>query len=177
MLQINSYSGEPFTSKVARNLFSKERCRPALGDEPEKSGPQVSSIGMATSLSSARKRLTGNGAGPDGPLVGPSGEPERMAPAADPGEEVALRVAFELIRRDLFDASLVHVAGRDQPLGDQVPQPLGGIRLDLVVVSCHDVSPLASCINRPPLKSGTALARISFALSLSGSAVRCFSRR
>ena len=60
--------------------------------------------------------------------------------AADPGEEVTLGVAFELIRRDLFDAPLVHVAGRDQPLRDQVVQPLGGIRLELVVVSCHWLS-------------------------------------
>ena len=106
----------------------------------QKSGPQVSSIGMAFPLSSARKRLTGNGAGPDGQLVGPSGEPEGMAPTADPGEEMTLGVAFEVIRRNLFDAPLVHVAGRDQALHDQVPQPFGGIRLDLVVVGSHWLS-------------------------------------
>src|ERR1051325_4021379 len=63
--QVSSYSGEPFTSKFARNLFSKDRCRPALGDVRVKSGPQVSFVGMAFSESRARKRLTRTASGID----------------------------------------------------------------------------------------------------------------
>jgi hypothetical protein len=57
--QVSAYSGEPFTSILARNLLSKDRCRAALGDEAVKSGPEVSFVGMASPLSRARKRLTG----------------------------------------------------------------------------------------------------------------------
>jgi hypothetical protein len=88
--QVSTYSGEPFTSILARNLFSKDRCRAALGDEAVKSGPEVASIGMATSLSSARKRLTGTAAGPNFSVVWPAGKTERVGPSADAGEEVAL---------------------------------------------------------------------------------------
>jgi len=59
VFQISAYSGEPLTSILARNLFSKDRWRAALGDELVKSGPEVSFVGMASVLSSARKRLTG----------------------------------------------------------------------------------------------------------------------
>ena len=56
--QVSTNSGEPFASILARNLFSKHRCRPALGDKAVKSGPEVSLVGMAFPLSRARKRLT-----------------------------------------------------------------------------------------------------------------------
>jgi len=39
VFQVNTYSGEPFTSIFALNLFSKADWRMALGDEPMKSGP------------------------------------------------------------------------------------------------------------------------------------------
>jgi hypothetical protein len=58
-LQVSAHSGEPFPSILARNLLSKQDCRTALGDEAVKSGPEVSFVGMATPLSSDRKRLTG----------------------------------------------------------------------------------------------------------------------
>jgi len=58
VLQVSAYSGEPFTSILARNLFSKHRCRAALGDETVKSGPEVALVGMASLLASDRKRLT-----------------------------------------------------------------------------------------------------------------------
>jgi len=37
-----------------------------------------------------REGLAGAAPGPDGPVVGPSGEPERERPAPDPGKEMAL---------------------------------------------------------------------------------------
>jgi hypothetical protein len=58
-LQISAHSGEPLSPKRARNLLSKDDCRAALGDEVVKSGPEVSFVEIALSLSSDRKRLTG----------------------------------------------------------------------------------------------------------------------
>jgi hypothetical protein len=56
---------------------------------------------MAALLSRARKRLTRAGAGPDGTVVGPSGEAQREAPAADAGEEMALGVAAQVVGQNI----------------------------------------------------------------------------
>jgi hypothetical protein len=95
-LQVSTYSGEPLPPIRSRNLLSKDRCRAALGDEAVKSGPEVSFVDMASPLSRARKRLTRTGAGPDRPVVGPAGKAEGMGPSADPGEEMALGISFEV---------------------------------------------------------------------------------
>ena len=96
-LQVMANSGEPFTSIRARNLFSKDNCRAALGDEAVKSGPEVSFVDMALSLSSDRKRLTWHAGGPDFAIRGPAGELEGMGPAADSGEEVALSADGDVV--------------------------------------------------------------------------------
>jgi len=75
----------------------------ALGDEAVKSGPEVSLVGMAASLSRARKRLTWAAAGPDRAVVAPSGETERERPSSDAGEEVALAVAAQVVGTNIDD--------------------------------------------------------------------------
>jgi hypothetical protein len=132
--QVSANTGEPFTSKRARNLLSKDRCRPALGDERVKSGPEVSFVGMAFPLSRARKRLTWTGAGPDGSIVGPSSEAERVGPSANAGEEVALSIPGKVGCADIDDATLVDVPWGDVTGGDEVAEPLRGIGVDLVVI-------------------------------------------
>ncbi len=92
--QVSAYPGEPLPPILARNLFSKDDWRAALGDEVVKSGPEVSFVGMALPLSRARKRLTGTGAGPQGGVVEPAGKPGCVGPPAEAGEEVALHVAL-----------------------------------------------------------------------------------
>jgi hypothetical protein len=99
--QVSANSGEPFVSVLSRNLFSKDRWRLALGDEAVKSGPEVSFVGIAFSLSRARKRLTRTRPGPDRAF--PSGEVERVCPAADPGEEVAMAVSGEVGASNIDD--------------------------------------------------------------------------
>jgi hypothetical protein len=89
-LQVSTNSGEPLPAILSRNLFSKDRCRAALGDEAVKSGPEVSFVDMALPESRDRKRLTWTASGPDGSIVGPSRRSEGMAPDADSGEEVML---------------------------------------------------------------------------------------
>jgi hypothetical protein len=91
-LQVSANSGEPLPPILRRNLLSKDRCRPADGDEAVKSGPEVSFVDMATLLSRDRKRLTWEAGGPDGTASGPAREVEGVRPAADAGEEVALPV-------------------------------------------------------------------------------------
>ena len=39
IFQVMTYSGEPSTSSLARNLFTNNSVRTALGDQPMKSGP------------------------------------------------------------------------------------------------------------------------------------------
>ena len=120
---VSTYSSEPFTSKRACNLLSKDRWRSALGDEAVKSGPDMALIGMAFSLSSARKRLTGTGAGPDGSICGPAGEGEGEAPAADAGEKVALLVLFKLVWLDVLDWSCIDFPFRQLAGAYEVFQP------------------------------------------------------
>jgi hypothetical protein len=149
--QISTYSGEPLTSKIARNLFSKDNWRAALGDKVVKSGPEVSFVGMAFALSRARKRLTRAAAGPDGSFIVPSGKPEGVCPSADAGEEVTLRVRFEVIGAHLEDRSRVDVARRNAAEFDQIAKPLRGMRVDLVVIGWHSLcSPNAADDRRVP---------------------------
>jgi hypothetical protein len=135
--QVSSYSGAPFKSIRARNLLSKEVCRATLGDKTEKSGPEVSFVGMAFSLSSARKRLTRAACGPDGFVIGPSCEAQGEGPSADAGEEVRLGEAAEVIGPHFQNAAIVHHARGDQAARDQLPQPRGGEGIELVVVCGH----------------------------------------
>jgi hypothetical protein len=137
VFQVSPYSGEPFTSILARNLLSKHSCRLALGDECVKSGPEVSFVGMALPLSRARKRLTGTGAGPHGSVVGPICEPEGVGPACNAGEEMALDVAAQIVGSDIDDGTLVNVAWRDESCSDEVAEPLRGEGVNLVVVRSH----------------------------------------
>ena len=60
-----------------------------------------------------------------------------MTPNADTGEEMALNIAPEIVRRHLGDAALIHVAGSDMTRSNEVAQPLGGERIDLVVIGCQ----------------------------------------
>jgi hypothetical protein len=79
-------------------LLSKDNCRAALADEAIELGPEVALVGKSCSFSGGAERLAGAGAGPDGPVVGPSCKTEGVGPDADTGEEVALRVTLEVAR-------------------------------------------------------------------------------
>lgn len=122
-LQVSANSGEPFASIEARNLLSNDRCRAALGDEAVKSGPEVALVGMATSLSSDRKRLTWKGRGPDFSVSGETGEVKRAGPSADAGEEVALPKRSKVGGIDVEDASLIDIAFWQFARPDQLLEP------------------------------------------------------
>jgi hypothetical protein len=95
---VRLYSVEPAEAVLTRNLLSKDDWRTALADEPVELGPEVALIGKSGSFSGGAEGLARTGAGPDGPVVGPSCETEGVGPNADTGEEVALGVALEVAR-------------------------------------------------------------------------------
>ena len=136
-LQVSANSGEPFTSILRRNLLSKDRCRSALGDECVKSGPEVSLVGMTTSLSCARKRLTRTACGPDFSLGGPASEIERVRPSADSGEEMTLPKRSKLGGIEVEDASSIDFAHWNKSGCDEVSQPVSDEGIVVVVERTH----------------------------------------
>jgi len=94
---------EPSVGNRAFNLFTKDDARAALAEELEPDRPKVARIVAASLGAGARERLTGTRAGPDGAIVGPSGESKSVRPPPDAGEEVALPEAAEVIGSNKFD--------------------------------------------------------------------------
>lgn len=163
--QVSLNSAEPQPSVLACNLLAKDDWRAALADKTAKFRPKVTVVRMAitsaseademsgfarvaditraatfrASLSWGRRRegRAGAGAGPDGSVVGPSGETQGAAPDADACEEVALGIPPQIVGSNIADIPLVHVARRDQALGDQIAEPRGCVGLDLVVIGGH----------------------------------------
>jgi hypothetical protein len=88
---------EPHTSVRARNLLSKDDCRAALAEELEPDRPKIARIGFTTRTARNAPRLTGAATGPDGTVIGPSGESQRGTPAADASEEVALDESAQIV--------------------------------------------------------------------------------
>jgi hypothetical protein len=109
--QVIAYSVEPRERSAACNLFPKDHDRAALADEPPPNRPEVPLIGEAAALAGGAERLAGTRSGPAGPAVGPTGEAERVGPATDPGEEVALVESAKVFWSDILDAPFVHGAG------------------------------------------------------------------
>ena len=56
--QVKANSSEPFRSIAARNLFSKQDWRAALGDKPVEGGPEMPFVEVTSPPSDDRKRLT-----------------------------------------------------------------------------------------------------------------------
>jgi hypothetical protein len=61
-----------------------------------KSGPEVALVGIASSLSCDRKRLTGKAGGPDLSVRRPVGKVKRPRPPHNPGEEVTLSMSSQV---------------------------------------------------------------------------------
>jgi hypothetical protein len=90
--QVSTYSGEPFTAILARNLLSSQSWRPPVLDEPEELGPEMPLVLDPLSLPGDGEWLAGAGSGPDRPVLGPSRKLEGEIPSCDPGEEVTSSV-------------------------------------------------------------------------------------
>jgi hypothetical protein len=87
---------EPSVGNRAFNLLTKDCVRLALLDEAKPRRPKVAGI-ISPSLGACRTEgLAGAATGPNRSVVIPSGESEGVAPAPDPGEEVALGESSEV---------------------------------------------------------------------------------
>ncbi len=135
--QVSVYKVEPSEPVLACNLLAKDNSRSSLADEVEERGPKVPLISKPAAFACDGERLAGAASSPHRPVIGPTCESEGVAPDADAGEEVALGIALEVVGSDIVDAPFIHVTGRDVLGGDQVPQPLRGVRINFVVVGCH----------------------------------------
>ncbi len=138
--QVSPYSGEPCTSKAARNLLSKDRCRTALGDEASKLGPEMAGVGFALALPRLADGLAGAASGPNRAACWPSGQLQSVLPSADTSEEMCPTVRRDILGFDIHDTPFIDVRH-----GPEIPQPGGRIGIVLreihVVPSTHRSSP------------------------------------
>jgi len=139
VFQVSRYKVEPFEAASVRNLFAKhwDSAMLAVREEVQEGGPEVPLVSKPASLASRAERLAGEAGGPDRPVVVPPASPESEAPGPDAGEEMALREPSNVMRRDLFDSTVIDHAVRDLSRFDQLPQPRGGGGIVLVVVCAH----------------------------------------
>lgn len=116
--QVKTYSGEPFTSKRACNLLSKDRWRMALGDEASPLGPEMALVGFTFAAARLRERLAGAGTGPDRPIGGPPSELKGKRPSADTSKEVAGRCTVG--GAEVLDRLLIYVPQRQMAFSYKV---------------------------------------------------------
>jgi len=135
--QISTHSVEPILANRCRNLFSHDDRGPTGSNAVEKDGPEVALVRRALLLTGGAEGLAGGASGPQGPLVGPSGEAGGEAPAADTGEEVALGETAQVRRSHVENRPLINFPFSYQIFVYEVTQPLGGVRLHLVVIRAH----------------------------------------
>ncbi len=74
-------------------MLAEDDGRAALRNEPEHFGPEVALVVGAAPQPGGGEGLARAGAGPHGPVVGPSSQSKSVGPHADAGEEVDLREA------------------------------------------------------------------------------------
>jgi len=135
--QVSANDVEPREAIPARNLLSKHDWRAALADEAEPLGPKVPLVCGAASFAGDREGLTGTGAGPDGPVVRPPGEPKSVGPGAEAGEGVELGSAHKVICAEVTDGTSIDRSRGDVPGVGEVAEPRRGVGLDLVVERAH----------------------------------------
>ena len=118
VFQVSTYSSEPSTSILARNLLSKDDWRATLMDEPFESGPQVALVSNPRAFACDAERLAWAASRPDRFIIRPSRQSKSKWPSTDTGEEMALCVFGKFIRFNVFNGSFVNDARRDIALSD-----------------------------------------------------------
>lgn len=131
---VSVYKVEPAKSVLARNLLAKDNDRAADLDEIEERGPEMALVVESASRASSAERLARTTSGPYFAVVGPAGGSQSVAPHSNAGEEMALSISSKVSWLYLFDASFIDVSGRYRALLDELSQPRGRLRVDLVVV-------------------------------------------
>ena len=135
--QVSRHSVEPILANRCRNLFSHNDRGPTGSNEVKEDGPEVALVRRALLLTSDAEGLAGGASGPQGALVGPSGEAGGEAPSSDARKEVALCETAQVRRIHVKNGSLINFPFSYQTFVYEVTQPLGGVRLHLVVIRAH----------------------------------------
>jgi hypothetical protein len=99
--QVRLHSVEPILSNRCRNLLSHEDSGPTGADKLKEDGPEVALVFLRFAFSGNGEGLAGGAACPQRPFVGPSGKACSVAPSTDPGKEVALIEASEVVRSNI----------------------------------------------------------------------------
>ncbi|WP_251044286.1 MULTISPECIES: hypothetical protein [unclassified Lysobacter] len=108
----------------ASNIFTQE-CSGSRGcNKAMQFRPEVTVIRPRALSARDAEGLAREAARPDRFLVGPAGEPAGVGKAADPGEEVALAVAAQIVCGNRSDVAVIDVARWDQAGSNQVSQPM-----------------------------------------------------
>ncbi len=94
-------------------------------------------VSKSASLACRAERLTRAGARPGTTVVGPVSGSQGGAPNTNSSEEMTLRVANEIGRSDVENASFVNISVCNVSFDDEVAKPHGRKRVDLIVVSFH----------------------------------------
>jgi hypothetical protein len=135
---------------LSANLLSHNNgCSNTL-DEPIEVWPKMPFIIGASTLPRDRKGLTWATSCNENKLIWPSSKTGGMRPSSNPGEEVVLGEASEGVGVDVFDRYLVNISITNQSFLDEVPEPLGGVGIVLVIIG---VSHAQSFPNVPRISS------------------------
>lgn len=140
-LQVCRNSIEPAPSNRGFNLFANDDVRMALADEPDPFRPKVTAVRMCRLSTGGAEGLTGTASGPDGEGIVPSGEPESVGPAADPGKEVALVETAEVSWLNNGNGAVIDFAIGNQPFLNERTEPRDTERINLVIVGTHGYQP------------------------------------
>jgi hypothetical protein len=131
------------------NLLTHDGIGTGGSDETVHFGPEVARVFLAFAFAGGAERLAGTGAGPDGPLVRPSGEAQGVIPSADPGKEVDAGKSQKVACVHIGDAPGIDLAVHDVTGGDEVAQPRGCELIVLVVVRTQAISEDGNARRRP----------------------------
>lgn len=117
-----------------RNLFSKDDWRSELTDEIEPDWCEVALVVFPSLLSGDTEGLARGRARPAGE-IGVSGQAERLGPAANSREEVALVVTGHVSGRDLAYRTCVDGSSREVSCASEFPEPCGGRLVPFIIIN------------------------------------------
>jgi hypothetical protein len=80
----------------------------------------MSIVGPTLTRAGPGEGLTGATTRPNRSVIGPAGESEGVGPAADPGEEMGLRVVSDIVCLYILNRAFVYVAVCDESGLDQL---------------------------------------------------------
>jgi hypothetical protein len=106
--QVSRHKVEPSPASRAFNLFSKDKVRATLADEPVEGWPKVPLVSKPAAFACRAERLAWARSGPERTIGGDASLSQGKGPSADSGKEVALSKSSKFVWRNVFYAPLVN---------------------------------------------------------------------